>query len=103
MEVEPSRSAAGTAGWTEASGRAGTMTFGQPRDADSASRAALCAPCRPRCPGSGVEEEDASGSESRHAKHPGRVIMTHVTINSLTVTFLEAAVAEGFFKAHAEA
>lgn len=34
------------------------------------------------------------------AKHPGGVIMTNVTINSLTVTFLEATVAEGFFKGH---
>lgn len=34
------------------------------------------------------------------AKHPGKVIMTDVTINSLTVTFLEATVAEGFFKGH---
>lgn len=34
------------------------------------------------------------------AKHPGRVIMTNVTINSLTVTFLEATVADGFFKGH---
>lgn len=33
-------------------------------------------------------------------KHPGKVIMTDVTINSLTVTFLEATVAEGFFKGH---
>uniref|UniRef100_A0A8C5E9T3 Chromobox protein homolog 8-like n=1 Tax=Gouania willdenowi TaxID=441366 RepID=A0A8C5E9T3_GOUWI len=29
---------------------------------------------------------------------PGKVIMTDVTINSLTVTFKEASVAEGFFK-----
>lgn len=34
------------------------------------------------------------------AKHPGRVVMTNVTINSLTVTFLEAKVADGFFKGH---
>ncbi|XP_049600098.1 chromobox protein homolog 8 [Syngnathus scovelli] len=32
------------------------------------------------------------------SKHPGKVIMTEVTINSLTVTFKEATVAEGFFK-----
>lgn len=31
-------------------------------------------------------------------KHPGKVIVTNVTINSLTVTFKEASVAEGFFK-----
>lgn len=34
------------------------------------------------------------------AKHPGRVIVTNVTINSLTVTFREARVAEGFFKGY---
>ncbi|XP_008301572.1 chromobox homolog 7a [Stegastes partitus] len=32
------------------------------------------------------------------AEHPGKVIVTDVTINSLTVTFKEALVAEGFFK-----
>ncbi|XP_019744297.1 chromobox homolog 7a [Hippocampus comes] len=32
------------------------------------------------------------------SQHPGKVIMTEVTINSLTVTFKEAAEAEGFFK-----
>ncbi|XP_074511532.1 chromobox homolog 7a isoform X1 [Sebastes fasciatus] len=32
------------------------------------------------------------------AEHPGKVISTDVTINSLTVTFKEATVAEGFFK-----
>ncbi|KAM3864416.1 chromobox homolog 7a [Diretmus argenteus] len=31
-------------------------------------------------------------------KNPGKVIVTDVTINSLTVTFKEATVAEGFFK-----
>lgn len=31
-------------------------------------------------------------------QHPGKVIMTQVTINSLTVTFKEAAEAAGFFK-----
>lgn len=31
-------------------------------------------------------------------EHPGKVIVTNVTINSLTVTFKEATVAEGFFK-----
>lgn len=31
-------------------------------------------------------------------KHPGKVIVTNVTIKSLTVTFKEASVAEGFFK-----
>lgn len=32
------------------------------------------------------------------AKHPGKVIVTRVTIDSLTVTFKEATVAEGFFR-----
>ncbi|XP_061555595.1 chromobox homolog 7a isoform X1 [Phycodurus eques] len=32
------------------------------------------------------------------SEHPGKVIMTEVTINSMTVTFKEAAEAEGFFK-----
>lgn len=41
-----------------------------------------------------------SSQTSPPAKHPGRVIVTNVTINSLTVTFLEAKVAEGFFKGH---
>ncbi|XP_064842412.1 uncharacterized protein LOC135554197 isoform X2 [Oncorhynchus masou masou] len=37
---------------------------------------------------------DSSGSEV----NPGKVIVTYVTINSLTVTFKEALAAEGFFK-----
>ncbi|XP_034567512.1 chromobox homolog 7a [Notolabrus celidotus] len=32
------------------------------------------------------------------AEHPGKVIVTKVTIDSLTVTFKEALVAEGFFR-----
>lgn len=32
------------------------------------------------------------------AKYPGKVITTNVTLNSLTVTFKEATMAEGFFK-----
>ncbi|XP_056143528.1 chromobox homolog 7a [Lampris incognitus] len=38
------------------------------------------------------------GSNAIAAKNPGKVIVTDVTINSLTVTFKEATVAEGFFK-----
>ncbi|KAG8006388.1 Chromobox protein-like protein 7, partial [Nibea albiflora] len=34
------------------------------------------------------------------AEHPKKVIVTNVTINSLTVTFKEATVAEGFFKGY---
>nr|XP_029481483.1 uncharacterized protein LOC115104265 isoform X3 [Oncorhynchus nerka] len=37
---------------------------------------------------------DSSGTEV----NPGKVIVTYVTINSLTVTFKEALAAEGFFK-----
>uniref|UniRef100_A0A8K9V1I3 Chromobox homolog 7a n=1 Tax=Oncorhynchus mykiss TaxID=8022 RepID=A0A8K9V1I3_ONCMY len=37
---------------------------------------------------------DSSGAEV----NPGKVIVTYVTINSLTVTFKEALAAEGFFK-----
>lgn len=34
------------------------------------------------------------------AKYPGKVITTNVTINSLTVTFKEATMAEGFFNGY---
>lgn len=34
------------------------------------------------------------------AKYPGKVITTNVTINSLTVTFKEATMAEGFFSGY---
>ncbi len=34
------------------------------------------------------------------AEHPGKVIVTNVTINTLTVTFKEATAAEGFFKGY---
>ncbi|XP_041813218.1 chromobox homolog 7a [Chelmon rostratus] len=40
------------------------------------------------------------GSQTAAAEHPGKVIVTNVTINSLTVTFKEATVAEGFFKSY---
>ncbi|XP_035471898.1 chromobox homolog 7a isoform X2 [Scophthalmus maximus] len=41
-----------------------------------------------------------SQSAPAAAEHPGKVIETEVTINSLTVTFKEAMVAEGFFKGY---
>ncbi|GAA6215595.1 chromobox protein homolog 8-like [Lates japonicus] len=41
-----------------------------------------------------------SQSAPAAAEHPGKVIVTDVTINSLTVTFKEAMVAEGFFKGY---
>nr|XP_020443493.1 chromobox protein homolog 6-like [Monopterus albus] len=40
----------------------------------------------------------APGSQTIAAEDPGKVIVTEVTLNSLTVTFKEATVAEGFFK-----
>ncbi|XP_035511071.1 chromobox homolog 7a isoform X2 [Morone saxatilis] len=40
------------------------------------------------------------GSQTAAAEHPGKVIVTNVTINSLTVTFTEATVAEGFFRGY---
>ncbi|XP_051244439.1 chromobox homolog 7a [Dicentrarchus labrax] len=40
------------------------------------------------------------GSQTAAAEHPGKVIVTNVTINSLTVTFKEATVAEGFFRSY---
>lgn len=42
------------------------------------------------------------GSQTSPAatKHPGKVIVTNVTLNSVTVTFKEATVAEGFFKGY---
>lgn len=39
-----------------------------------------------------------SQTDPAEAEHPGKVIVTNVTINSLTVTFKEATVAEGFFR-----
>lgn len=41
-----------------------------------------------------------SQSSQTAAQRPGKVIVTDVTINSLTVTFKEAMVAEGFFKGY---
>ncbi|XP_055366790.1 chromobox homolog 7a isoform X2 [Betta splendens] len=43
---------------------------------------------------------DNQGVTTATAEHPGKVIVTDVTINSLTVTFKEAMTAEGFFKGH---
>lgn len=40
---------------------------------------------------------DQSQASSTTAVHPGKVIVTQVTLNSLTVTFKEAMSAEGFF------
>ncbi|KAK1785691.1 hypothetical protein P4O66_019032 [Electrophorus voltai] len=42
-----------------------------------------------------VRTNQSQASES--SQHPGKVIVTEVTINSLTVTFKEAVSAEGFF------
>lgn len=48
----------------------------------------------------GDNEILAAAKESSQvaAKYPGKVITTNVTINSQTVTFKEAAMAEGFFR-----
>ncbi|KAL0198325.1 hypothetical protein M9458_006865, partial [Cirrhinus mrigala] len=43
---------------------------------------------------------DQSQAPSTTAVHPGKVIVTQVTINSLTVTFKEAVSAEGFFSGY---
>uniref|UniRef100_A0A3Q3LK35 Chromobox homolog 7a n=1 Tax=Mastacembelus armatus TaxID=205130 RepID=A0A3Q3LK35_9TELE len=43
---------------------------------------------------------DSVRSGEQSEQHPGKVIVTDVTINSLTVTFKEAMVAEGFFKGY---
>lgn len=45
-----------------------------------------------------VSTDESQTSES--AQHPGKVIVTKVTINSLTVTFKEAMTAEGFFSSY---
>lgn len=42
-----------------------------------------------------VSTDESQAPES--ARHPGKVIVTKVTINSLTVTIKEAMAAEGFF------
>ncbi|XP_067332896.1 chromobox homolog 7a isoform X2 [Channa argus] len=51
-----------------------------------------------------TKEEEASGDipsvTTAKAEHPEKVIVTNVTINSQTVTFKEAKVAEGFFKGY---
>lgn len=62
---------------------------------DVAATAAICSAAEDR------KEEVRGDNQSVNretAKHPGKVIVTNVTINSLTVTFKEATVAEGFFK-----
>ncbi|RXN32839.1 chromobox -like protein [Labeo rohita] len=43
---------------------------------------------------------DQSQAPSTTPVHPGKVIVTQVTINSLTVTFKEAVSAEGFFSGY---
>ncbi|XP_059204262.1 chromobox homolog 7a [Centropristis striata] len=61
------------------------------------------------CSAAEAGEEEAGGdnqsanmmtADSQTEKHPRKVIFTDVTINSLTVTFKEAMVAEGFFKGY---
>lgn len=45
-----------------------------------------------------VRTDELQARES--TRHPGKVIVTNVTINSLTVTFKEAMTAEGFFSSY---
>ncbi|XP_053493757.1 chromobox homolog 7a isoform X2 [Ictalurus furcatus] len=45
-----------------------------------------------------VRTDESQASEC--TQHPGKVIVTNVTINSLTVTFKEATAAEGFFSSY---
>lgn len=47
----------------------------------------------------GAAKESSLTSQAA-TKYPGKVITTNVTINSLTVTFKEATMAEGFFKGY---
>lgn len=49
-----------------------------------------------------VAAKEARGDAAKEvaAKYPGKVITTNVTINSLTVTFKEATMAEGFFNGY---
>ena len=59
------------------------------------------------CSTAGAGKEEAEGDNQSFgqaapaaAEHARKVIVTNVTINSLTVTFKEATVAEGFFKGY---
>lgn len=53
-----------------------------------------------RVEGSGGAVRPAAEVSGAAAEHPGKVIVTDVTINALTVTFKEATMAEGFFKGY---
>lgn len=77
-----------------------------PGDAAAAAAATTCS-----APEAGREEvrgdnqsvstaTQGSQTSPAAAEHPGKVIVTNVTLNSVTVTFQEAAVAEGFFKGY---
>ncbi|XP_069005690.1 chromobox homolog 7a [Embiotoca jacksoni] len=70
---------------------------------DTAGDAAVCSPAEERKEevrgdNQSVTTTEGSQNAPAAAESPGKVIMTDVTINSLTVTFKEATVAEGFFK-----
>lgn len=64
--------------------------------------------CFAICSGAEAKKEEGGGDSQKvttttthgleTAENPGKVIVTNVTINSVTVTFKEAMVAEGFFK-----
>lgn len=129
VKVDTSHATTGTEGRTEETAgtkQEETIAFGQSWDISSGPQArpegAIAAPCRPGAEDTESEshcpvlersicdtlptltcDPDATKSHNQTslaAKHHGKVITTDVTINALTVTFLEAAVAEGFFKGH---
>ncbi|XP_057673951.1 chromobox homolog 7a isoform X1 [Corythoichthys intestinalis] len=90
-------------------GEADVVTEGNRSESDMCEEEAQSGP---ECPGAHLTDNTTSataggGDAAAHnqniiattpSEHPRKVIMTEVTINSLTVTFKEAAVAEGFFK-----
>ncbi|KAK2833763.1 hypothetical protein Q5P01_017652 [Channa striata] len=67
------------------------------RDSNATAAAAVCSSDK-----TGNEEVsgDIQSVTTAMAEHPGKVIVTNVTVNSQTVTFKEAKTAEGFFKGY---
>nr|XP_019961549.1 PREDICTED: chromobox protein homolog 8-like [Paralichthys olivaceus] len=62
------------------------------------STAAACSTAEARNEEVGADNQSLTTTTPGDTERSGKVIVTHVTINSLTVTFKEATVAEGFFK-----
>ncbi|XP_077590928.1 chromobox homolog 7a [Stigmatopora nigra] len=83
-------------------GEADTVTKGKRSQGDKGEDEVHSGPESPDAPLTNNTTTTTTGEamvdKMSQSKHPGKVIMTKVTINSLTVTFKEAAVAEGFFK-----